>query len=328
MKEKSSSMGQRVSVALCTCNGGRFLAEQLQSIASQTSLPQELVVCDDSSTDDTVSMIQGFSRTAPFPVKLFQNAERLGPAKNFEKAIGLCESEIIFLCDQDDCWKPIKVERMVEALEKHPQAMYAFSNAEMIDENGNTLDSTLWDAVGLSGRLESFSGDGQLKILLKHNIVTGAAMVFRASFRDAALPIMPDWMHDHWIVLLASAVSYGVPVPEVLLSYRRHGSQVCGWKKQTFWEVCVESLQARSEDWTQKVAYFRQLLERVEAISSHLPCPPKRMALLRDKEKHMVTRSSARGSNGLARIGRVLAEASTGRYQRFSDSWYSIVRDL
>jgi hypothetical protein len=90
----------------------------------------------------------------------------------------------------------------------------------------------------------------------------------------------------------------------------------------------MESWQARSEDWTQKVAYFRQLLERVEAISSHLPCPPKRMALLRDKEKHMVTRSTARDSNGLARIGRVLAEASTGRYQRFSDSWYSIVRDL
>ena len=84
MKEKSSGMGQRVSVALCTCNGGRFLAEQLQSIASQTRLPQELVICDDASTDDTVSMIQGFSRTAPFPVKLFQNAERLGPAKNFE----------------------------------------------------------------------------------------------------------------------------------------------------------------------------------------------------------------------------------------------------
>src|SRR5580704_19315016 len=102
MKEKSSGMGQRVSVALCTCNGGRFLAEQLQSIASQTRLPQELVICDDASTDDTVSMIQGFSRTAPFPVKLFQNAERPGPAKNFDKAIRLCEGEIIFLCDQDD----------------------------------------------------------------------------------------------------------------------------------------------------------------------------------------------------------------------------------
>jgi glycosyltransferase involved in cell wall biosynthesis len=328
MKEKFSDIDQSVSVALCTCNGSRFLAEQLQSIVVQTRLPQELVICDDASTDDTVSIIQAFSRSTPFPVKLFQNSERLGPAKNFEKAIRLCEGEIIFLCDQDDCWKPLKVERMVQALEKHPQAIYAFSNAEMVDENGITLDSTLWDAVGLSGRLESFSGDGQLKILLKQNIVTGAAMAFRTSFRDSALPIMPDWMHDHWIVLLGSAVSFGVPVPEVLLSYRRHGSQVCGWKKQTFWEVCMESMQARTEDWTQKVANFRDLLERVEAISRRLPCPPERMTLLRDKEKHLVTRCHNRGSNGLARIGRVLAEASTGRYQRFSDSWYSIVRDL
>jgi glycosyltransferase involved in cell wall biosynthesis len=314
------------SVAMCTFNGARFLAEQLCSIASQTFVPAELVICDDASTDGSISVIRDFSRHALFPVRLFQNKTRLGPAKNFEKAIQLCKGEIIFLCDQDDVWQPYKIERMIDALDKNPQAIYAFSNAEMIDELGKPLGQTLWDAVDLSRRLETFLGAGQLEILLKHNIVTGATMAFRSSFRDVALPISTDWMHDHWIVLLGSALSSGIPVAEPLLKYRRHATQVCGWRKHTFWQVCMESLNARAEDWTGKVENFRKLVDRVE--SSPLECPPDRIALLREKELHLVTRSSSRGSNGFRRIARVLAEATTGRYHRFSDSWYSIVRDL
>jgi glycosyltransferase involved in cell wall biosynthesis len=321
-------MSIQVSVAMCTCNGARFLSEQLQSIASQTVLPGELVICDDASTDDSMSVLKDFTRQAPFEVRIFQNRERRGPAQNFEKAIQLCEGEIIFLCDQDDVWVPAKVERLLEALGKNSQAVYAFSNAEMIDDAGNALGQTLWAAVELTGKLNRFSGAGQLEILLKHNIVTGATMAFRASFRNIVLPIPSDWMHDYWIVLLASAVSFGVPVPEPLLKYRRHASQVCGWRKKTFWQACMESLKARPEDWSSKVKAFRRLLNRVESISLPLECPPERLEILKQKELHLHTRFSTRSSNAVIRIFKVLAEASTGRYQRFSDSWCSIVRDL
>jgi glycosyltransferase involved in cell wall biosynthesis len=329
MQNESTIVKLRISVAMCVCNGARFLAEQLQSIALQTILPQELVICDDASTDESIAVIEEFGKRAPFQVRLYQNQHRLGPAKNFERAIGLCEGEYIFLCDQDDVWKATKVERMAAALQANPDAAYAFSDAEMVDENGSPLGQTLWDAVGLRDKINRFSGTGQLAELLKHNIVTGATMAFRSSFRDAALPIAEGWMHDYWLVLLASAVSFGVPVPEPLLSYRRHASQVCGWRKKTFWQVCLESLQARAEDWTQKVQTYHRLLERVDSISScYRPSPPDRRKLLREKEQHLNSRSSTRGSNGLVRIARVLTEASTGRYQRFSDSWFSIVRDL
>jgi glycosyltransferase involved in cell wall biosynthesis len=324
--EDMNTRHSNASVAMCTFNGARFLAEQLRSVASQTLVPVELVICDDGSTDDSVSIIREFSRKAPFPVQVFQNKTKLGPAKNFEKAIQKCKGEIIFLCDQDDVWQPEKIERLIDAFDKHPQATYAFSNAEMIDESGDPLGQTLWDAVGLSRKLEAFSGTGQLEILLKHNIVTGATMAFRASFRDLVLPISADWMHDYWIVLLGSTVSNGIPVSEPLLKYRRHATQVCGWRKDTFWQVCMESLNARAEDWRGKVDNFRRLVDRVQ--SSPLECPPERMALLREKELHLLTRSSTRGSNALLRIAKVLAEATTGRYHRFSDSWYSIVRDL
>ena len=71
---------------MCTYNGGRFLEEQLLSIAGQTRLPFELVVCDDHSTDATCKIVQAFAASAPFPVRLYVNERNLGSTKNFEHA--------------------------------------------------------------------------------------------------------------------------------------------------------------------------------------------------------------------------------------------------
>lgn len=313
---------------MCTCNGSRFLHEQLRSIAAQTVLPLELVICDDASTDDSQSIVEDFGRTAPFSVRLFRNEQRLGPSRNFEQALQLCAGETIFLCDQDDVWKPSKIARMLEALERSPQAVYAFSDAEMVDALGDHLGQNLWQAVGLRQKLTHFRGAGQLGMLLKHNVITGATMALRKSFRDVVLPIPSGWMHDYWIVLLGSSLFYGVPVPECLMQYRRHASQVCGWRKMTFLQVCMKSLNVRAEDWTEKVANFRRLLDRLDSISPQLKSSPERLHLLKQKELHLMTRARTRSSNGLLRISRVMAEACTGRYQRFSESWFSVVRDL
>jgi len=156
--------GPLLSVAMCTHNGSRYLETQLQSIASQTLLPVELVVCDDNSTDRTYFLLQEFKRRAPFLVRIYSNGEALGPAKNFEKAIRLCEGEVIVLSDQDDMWRPDKLEKLHRVFEQNTQIIYAFSDAEMVDEEGNLLGQTLWDAVGLRKNLERFSGDGQLEI--------------------------------------------------------------------------------------------------------------------------------------------------------------------
>jgi len=96
------------SVALCTYNGERFLSQQLASLAAQTVLPDELVVCDDASTDASMRVVEDFAKNAPFSVRIFRNPNNLGYVKNFEQAIGLCSKEIIFLCDQDDDWEKKK----------------------------------------------------------------------------------------------------------------------------------------------------------------------------------------------------------------------------
>jgi glycosyltransferase involved in cell wall biosynthesis len=318
----------RTSVAMCTFNGSRFLREQLQSIASQTMLPSELVICDDLSSDDTISIIKDFASQAAIPVRLFQNEERLGPSRNFDKAIGLCTGEIILLSDQDDIWAPGKVQRLVEALDSNRAAVYAFSDADMVDEYGKSIGQSLWEAVGLRVTHRQFRDARQLQILLKHNVVTGATMAIRSSLRDAMLPIPPAWMHDYWAAILGSTVSNGIPVSESLIKYRRHASQVCGHNKSVSLRSVAESLNTHVNDWRERVLNFRVLLERLASLSSTYSCPPDRLQLLKEKELHLNARCETRSIHGFSRIVRVLAEASTGRYHRFSESWYSIVRDL
>jgi glycosyltransferase involved in cell wall biosynthesis len=315
------------SVAMCTCNGSLYVRKQLESIARQTVAPTELIIGDDASTDDTVKLLHEFAGQAPFATRILENPARMGPAKNFENVIRRCAGEIIFLADQDDLWHPTKIERMLTVFE-NPAAAYAFSDAQTIDGQGQTLPQNLWETVGFRRKREGFSGASQVEILLRHNLITGATMAFRASFRDLFLPLAPEWMHDYWIALLGSVVFTGVAVDEPLMMYRRHGAQVCGWRKKSFGQVFKSSLDSGSEAWSGKVRNFQALLDRVGEIAKETPCLPANLELLKDKEKHMLSRARARSINGPRRLAKVISEAFTGRYQRYSNSWYSIIRDL
>jgi len=318
-----------ISIAMCTFNGARYLGEQLSSIASQSTLPDELVICDDGSTDDTIRILSAFATQAPFDVRIFVNEDRLGVVKNFEKAISLCRGDIIALSDQDDIWKLHKLARLAEAFQQHPDTAYAFSDAEMVDDLGAPLGYTLWDAVGLRKSLAKFSGPRQLQMLLKKSLVTGATLAFRSSLKDVVLPIPSDWMHDGWIASLGSALSHGVPVSESLLLYRRHAAQACGWRTKTFWQVFKVSMSVSGEESWKKVEQFRELHQRVVSAPPTAQATAEHLQLLREKEVHLMQRAKTRSTSGISRFMRVLNELCTGRYKRFSESfWYSIMRDL
>src|SRR5687767_9778204 len=119
---------------MCTYNGGRFVAEQLASLSAQTRLPDELVVCDDGSTDSTVDVINEFAVSAPFPVRAHVNETNLGSTKNYEKAIRFCAGDLIALADQDDVWLPAKLARIEQAFARSPGVGLVFSDAEAVDE--------------------------------------------------------------------------------------------------------------------------------------------------------------------------------------------------
>lgn len=327
------AMGElRLSVAMCTYNGSRHLEEQLRSITSQQRIPDEMVVCDDGSSDETVRMLASFAGQAAFPVHIHMNSSRLGAARNFGQAIGLCQGDVIALSDQDDIWKPSKLATLVQTLERHPDAAYAFSEAEIIDGHGMQVGRSLWGVFGTLDKVKRFSPRQQMEILLNRNLVTGATMAFRASLKSILLPIPSGWMHDYWIALLGSAFSYGVPVWEPLIKYRQHASQVCFRRSTTYLQwyrrMLAESLETNPEDVWEKIERFRMLRERVLSAAASPPCPARHRELIEEKAKHLERRAVIRSSRGLSRILGVFAEVSSGRYRRFSRSWRSVVRDL
>ncbi len=313
------------SVAMCTFNGARYIQEQLESILGQTTTPEELIVCDDGSKDDTLQIVEKFAQRAPFPVRIFQNEKNLGPAKNFESALGRCSGRVIFLSDQDDRWQPEKIQTILKHFAEHPDALYAFSDANVISNDDNTAGRRLWDLVEFQHR--GFQGASQIKRLLKGNVITGAGMALRSSLLPLALPIPSGWMHDYWIGLLGSSISDGIPINEPLFSYRLHPNQVCGWGKISFGEVVQVSLKSDANALVRRRAEFETLTGRLKDTVGFSP-DPLRVRLLEEKENHLEVRASLRSLKGAARALKVFREAATGRYHRFSNSYYSIIRDL
>jgi len=314
-----------ISVALCTYNGDRFLGEQLRSIAQQTTAPDELVICDDGSTDQTVNIVEQFAAGTPVCVRLVRNPSTLGCSSNFEQAIRLCRGDIIVLADQDDVWKPEKLAAIAEAFAGNPAAGYVFSDADMVDEVGRALGFSLWDTVGFeAGR---FLPSRQSAMLLKRNLVTGAAMGFRALMRSILLPIPPAWGHDYWIALLGSIFGFGVPISQRLFLYRRHLGQQMGCGKDTLLQRVKTSI-AAEPDYRAKAVRMAELRERVAACARTAGCPLAHLRMVAEKEMHLSRRALIRSTHGAARLARLLSEAASGRYQRFSFSWGSVLRDL
>ena len=94
---------------MCTFNGAAFVGEQLESLLRQTRPPDELVVCDDCSSDGTTGIVAEFARRAPFHVRIVPHESNVGITANYEHAISLCSKDLVFLCDQDDIWHADKV---------------------------------------------------------------------------------------------------------------------------------------------------------------------------------------------------------------------------
>ncbi len=226
MAAKTSATG--ISVVLCTYNGGRYLREQLSSVAQQTLMPAELVVCDDQSTDDTVAMVREFASSVPFPVRVSVNSERLGSTRNFDQAIGLAAGECIALCDQDDRWAPDKLERLSGVLAENPTADGAFSDAELIDENSKSIGLSLFAKHRFTARKQREFLEKPTAILLKHDVVTGSTLMFRSSVRSYSLPIPASWVHDGWLAWMIASHSRLALTTETLTAYRVHSGQQLG----------------------------------------------------------------------------------------------------
>jgi len=321
-----------VSIALCTHNGQRFIGEQLESIYAQSVLPDELVISDDASTDSTIALVESVVAEHPgsaMNVRILRNSTPLGVTANFEQAIGACTSQFILLCDQDDVWSPVRVERTIDAFDD-ADVMLVHADATLIDETGAPLPGTLFEAYGVdaAARHELRFGDA-FSMFMRRNLVTGATAAVRAELARVAAPYPAGWVHDEWLAIVAASIGSIAPIDEALIGYRQHGANQIGAVKLT---VRAKLRRLTSPGFARN----RRLLERAQSLAARYAglgqgAMPERTAARTAAIARKLLHEQARSALSVhrwARVLPVLREARTHRYSEFGGGLQDIVRDL
>ncbi|MBI1349336.1 glycosyltransferase [bacterium] len=314
------------SVVLCTYNGARYLREQLDSIATQTVLPSELIACDDVSTDASVEMLTDFATHASFPVRIVRNPVNLRSTANFAQGMALATGDVIVLADQDDRWQPHKLERFQQEWQQFPETDLIFTDAELIDGKGQRLGRRLWDSIGFSCGFRQWVQCGRtFEVLLKRYIMTGATMAFRSELREQLLPIPTTWVHDAWIAILVAAMRGRiVMLPEPLIDYRLHASQQIGAQQRNYWEQYQFARTITAADLEQQALQFQQAAEHLEP---HLGTDDVHVRALLAKTTHLRSRACMK-THRWRRYPQALLEFASGHYNRYSLGWKALLVDL
>jgi glycosyltransferase involved in cell wall biosynthesis len=272
----------RVSVAMATYNGDRFIREQLESLRSQTLLPYEVVVTDDGSSDQTCQIIREFARVSPFPVRLHENAQRLGSADNFFAAAHQCRGDAIALCDQDDVWLPDKISTVSTEL-RRPGVVCVIHRGVVVDEElrpagmlvpGIARDSLAPALVGDPW----FEADG-FCLTFSRDMLTFAETARRPKSRWPA----PQMLHDEWVHFISHACGTTSYLREPLVLHRQHGANTSGRReareRRSAWSSLAHARtegRQRAADWcglraglaASRRDYLGRQIERLHRSSS------------------------------------------------------------
>ncbi len=207
---------EKVSIAVCTYNGEKFLVEQLESLVNQTYQNLQIVVVDDCSTDQTSKILTDYQHKYDF-IEVHYNTDNLGYIKNFEKAIALCKGKYITLCDQDDIWHHDKIEILLA--EFNDQDILIYHDSTLINEEGSLLGRNLSKTIGyISGRAN--------RNLLLNNCIAGHAIMFRQNFITEIIPFPVTIPHDHWLAYIALTIGNVKYLKQALVNYRQHTTTV------------------------------------------------------------------------------------------------------
>lgn len=222
-----------VDILMSTYNGEEFLREQLESILGQTYTDWHLFVRDDGSSDDTVAILHDYEARYPDRISLCpDDLHNLGAMRSFERLLAMSKGDYIFFADQDDVWKPNKVEKMMSAIRKEEASLsenlpiVVHSDLEVVDAELRPIASSFWKYSFLCVDLI----DAHLQYLAIVNSVTGCAMMMNKAARKVALPFSPyAYMHDASVAVSVKAAGGRViPLFETLIMYRQHGDNTVG----------------------------------------------------------------------------------------------------
>lgn len=225
-----------ISLAMPTYNGGKYLREQLDSIYAQTLLPDEVVVVDDCSTDDTISILEEYR--LKYGLKYFRNEKNLGYNKNFEKAITLCSGNYIALSDQDDIWLPTKIQKsyykLIEIENELPALVSSFCSTNIQVLNRGQQNKRI---------------DGGWELNLNRYVSQGCTLMFNKKLVEFIIPFPEEVMYDAYIGFVASMIGNRYYIGEELMYYRIHNNNAFATSHNSFKERVYNNLHRRIPCW-------------------------------------------------------------------------------
>lgn len=206
----------KTSIVLATYNGSRHIREQIQSILNQTDRPDELIVADDGSTDDTLSIIKAMTQNADFTTRTFKREFTLGYARNFSSAALTARNDVILFCDQDDYWGKEKISIVKSWFKNNPNKSLVIHNISVCNADLDIIIENYYSHLD--------------KKKARHTFVKGCATAARRTLIERAypLPTTPAWTHDvrlHAIACIRGEVGY---IDKPLIQHRIHSSQTSG----------------------------------------------------------------------------------------------------
>lgn len=312
----------KVSVAMCTFNGALHIREQLDSLVRQSVRPDELILVDDQSTDDTVRLVREFCDSVTMCVHVVVNESRLGVVANFQKALMIATGDVIFLSDQDDVWEPEKIAITLVPF-KNPSVQVVACDAALVNSKLEPLGASLWTSQGFTFRhYDQVFSSQSFETLIERNLVAGMTMAVRRSYLTKVLPVPFPWMHDGWICLVAASQDALRLIPQELVKYRQHGKNTIGaqvWslrqKVMLAWDFSFELEETRVRQLEAALTFF-------DGVT-----PLWRLADLKDRIAHMKARCLLPKVTRLQRIPIVVREVWNWRYSRFSGGAAAAVLD-
>ncbi len=256
-----------VSVVLTTYNGERYLREQLDSILAQTYPNIEVIAVDDRSTDGTANVLHEYANKY-LNVKVFVNETNLGFIKNFERGCRLSTGEYLALCDQDDYWLPDKIKRKVESIGNHA---LIYCDAEICDDKLQPTGKKISDIVVCRNWYSCL----EYAVFAR---IYGHTILFTRSLFESAYPFLDVIPHDWWLVFNATLQSEIIYLPEPLIKYRQHHSNLYGMvdRKKIMKEgasplVVTQDKESTISKEKRKEIHFDKIRKRMDAFYNQCP---------------------------------------------------------
>lgn len=239
------------SVVMSTYNGICYLNQQLDSLRSQSVLPNEVIIRDDNSSDDTVTLVHDYIEKYGLNWKLVVEGRNKGYYRSFVDLAYLARSDLVFFCDQDDIWETDKIEVFLDFFETHTDALAVSCNIKCIDKENIPAGNHEYFNVS------TVSSIGLGSILYTSNIL-GCTLGFKRSLLqmiDRANLKAVQGSHDTLISMLAASKNGLYKIPYVGVNYRIHGNN-----------TSMKNDSSRKEQIIKTYNYYNDLVEAIVPV--------------------------------------------------------------